>query len=255
MDWKQVRSQLKKMEGMHLQSISGRSGIEVLEVNLDEDYIHLKSADGHKKKRSLAELQRVVDKMKQNLPIFVDCVLGGSGSSRNQPETLLVNLPDVEWLKIDNRKHIVWLAKSTHELGKIQEANAHTVEDARRALSDFESGYVTPPVTMVVFSAHISRTNQFLSALFQGAKAEPIGKGGAYRITASRTAAILLPGPGNNEETDPRVLSCVTVPNVEEAVNRIKAIYPESTSKTASLKPKIMIVKLNNGAALALAEN
>jgi hypothetical protein len=241
------------MEGLHLQSISGKSGIQVLEVDLDEDYISLKSESGEKR-RPLAELRRVVDKMKLNLPIFVDCVLGGSGSSRNQPETLLVNLPDVEWLKIDNRKHIVWLGRDTHELGTIRTADAFTAKTAQQALADFESGYLAAPISMVVFSSHISRTSQFLSTLLQGATTEPIGRSGTYRIASSRLAAILLPGRGKDDEY-PRVLSCVSVPNAEEAVNRIKAVYPDSISSVVSTKPKILIVRLNNGTELALAEN
>jgi len=53
--------------------------------------------------------------------IHVDALLRGSGSSRNQPETILASMPDVEYLMKDKKKHVVWVGENTHKLGTLKE--------------------------------------------------------------------------------------------------------------------------------------
>jgi len=56
--------------------------------------------------------------------VHVDEVLHGSGTSRNQPETILANLPYVEWLKLDNKKHIAFVGKNTHLYGTLKQMDS-----------------------------------------------------------------------------------------------------------------------------------
>lgn len=58
----------------------------------------------------------------------VDSVLGGSGSSRSQPETILANLPYVEWLTVAGKKNIAYVGDDTHEKGTL-----HKMDDDKAA--------------------------------------------------------------------------------------------------------------------------
>ncbi|MCX7591000.1 MAG: hypothetical protein N2255_05170, partial [Kiritimatiellae bacterium] len=70
MDWNQVLSFLRQMEGHLLHSISGRSDIRVVKV--DDDYIRLKAVSGEVKSRPLAELRRVAERLTLYMPVHVD---------------------------------------------------------------------------------------------------------------------------------------------------------------------------------------
>jgi hypothetical protein len=122
MDWKVTSKNLKKLVGKDLESISGKSNIRVKAVEDEYVEVRAKTKAGKAKivRRRTEELQKIVAKMDKGVPIHVDAEVKGSGSSRNQPETILANMPDVEWTKVDNRKHIVWVGKNTHSIGSLK---------------------------------------------------------------------------------------------------------------------------------------
>ena len=51
----------------------------------------------------------------------VEIVFGGSGSSRNQVETIFASLPYVEWLYIHGKKSISYIGKDTHDYGTLKQ--------------------------------------------------------------------------------------------------------------------------------------
>jgi hypothetical protein len=118
MDWSETFETVKKLAGKKLKSISGRSDVTL--VSIDEDHVVVRSKDGIKE-RPIKELQGLVKKLGKGKPVHVDTAVHGSRSSRNQPETILANLANVEWLKKKNRKHIVWVGEDTHEIGTLKE--------------------------------------------------------------------------------------------------------------------------------------
>jgi hypothetical protein len=118
MEWQQTYQRLRHMLGLKLHSISGKTDITLGSVDADVITVSAQSGD---KNRPTEELRRIVSKMDLGQPIHVDSVLFGSGSSRNQPETILANMPDVEWLNLNGRKHIVWVGKQTHDMGTLKE--------------------------------------------------------------------------------------------------------------------------------------
>ena len=120
MNWDQALARLRDMSGLDLPSISGRANIKILSV--DGGYIRI-SAQRGEVERPISELQNLVSMMDLNVPIHVETALHGSGSSRNQPETILANMPDVEYLYVNKRKHIVWVGHDTHPPGTIQEVS------------------------------------------------------------------------------------------------------------------------------------
>lgn len=119
MDYIEVIKDLKKMKGLQLQSINPGYNITIL--NVTDTSIVLRTSTGKELRRSLAEIKKIVDALSTERPIHVDSILGGSGSSRNQPETILANLPYIEWLRIKKKKHIVWVKERTHPYGSNKE--------------------------------------------------------------------------------------------------------------------------------------
>ncbi|HLV89417.1 MAG TPA: hypothetical protein VKV39_20710 [Candidatus Sulfotelmatobacter sp.] len=123
MDWQKTFERLQTMVGRKLGSISGKSDIILEDVDESHITISAKTSAGKKKtvRRSTEELKGLVSKMKLGVPIHVDSEVHGSGSSRNQPETILANMPDVEWVRVQGRKHVVWVGKKTHKRGTLRE--------------------------------------------------------------------------------------------------------------------------------------
>ena len=105
---------------MKLNSIRQGAEIEILEIDLEKDNLILKTVAGQKKSRPIEELRKIWSQMMIKPAVHVEGVLHGSGTSRNQPETILANLPYIEWLKIDNKKHISYVEKNTHPYGTIK---------------------------------------------------------------------------------------------------------------------------------------
>lgn len=118
MDWDETFENVKKLVGKKLKSITGRADITVISVT--DDQIVVRSKDGDKK-RPVEELKVVVKKLAKGKPVHVDRALHGSRPSRNQPETILANIPSVEWLRVKQRKHLVWVGQDTHKLGTLKE--------------------------------------------------------------------------------------------------------------------------------------
>jgi hypothetical protein len=119
MDWAETLKNLKKMEGMRLKSISGKSDIKV--VSVADDYVTIETKTKKTKRRKISEIKGIAEHMTKGKVLHVDAELQGSGSSRNQPETLIANMPDVEFVMKDKKKHVVWTGENTHKLGTLKE--------------------------------------------------------------------------------------------------------------------------------------
>ena len=121
MDWKKTYSRLQKLQGREIRSISGRADIRF--VSISPDHYVVETPRGPKPRRT-RELMKAVKAMSLNKPIHIETtVFHGSTSSRSHPETVLAALPDVEWLKVNGRKHIVWRGKDSHRLGTLRKSD------------------------------------------------------------------------------------------------------------------------------------
>lgn len=118
------------LAGKKIQSIRRGADITIESVDFSHDRIVVRSRSGDKS-RSFAELERVWKALKRDRFVHVDSVLGGSGSSRNQPETLFAALPFVEWTSIDRKKHIVLAGSDTHPPGTLKKAAPDLVAEVR----------------------------------------------------------------------------------------------------------------------------
>lgn len=116
--------------GKNLRSISGKSNITLKSINpITGDFV-VTTKNGVDKPRPGTMLRSYWDDLQSQPAVHSDITSGGSRSSRSHPETILANLPFVEWLKIDNRKHITLRKNRTHAAGTIKEmagANADKI--------------------------------------------------------------------------------------------------------------------------------
>jgi hypothetical protein len=119
MEWSEAFTRIQQIQGLLLQSISGKTDIQLISIDAIE-YV-VRRQDGVLKSRNTSELSDLVDLLILNHPIHVDRALHGSNSSRSHPETTLANLPDVEWRRINRRKHILWVGHETHQPGSLRE--------------------------------------------------------------------------------------------------------------------------------------
>ncbi|MEC6881600.1 DUF262 domain-containing protein [Photobacterium piscicola] len=67
----------------------------------------------------------------------VDQALYGSGSSRNQPETIFANLPYIEHFKYKNKKHILLCSKVTHANGTLLEVPLSEYRILRKKIDNY----------------------------------------------------------------------------------------------------------------------
>lgn len=136
MKFEAVVEDIKKLLGIELRSIRPGADITITEVNVSEGRIELLDASKNRRSRSISELRRVWNEMSLHKAVHVDSVLAGSGSSRNQPETILASLPYVEWLLINGRKNISFIGRPTHAPGTLKQMDnvaAQALRDAIRA--------------------------------------------------------------------------------------------------------------------------
>ena len=120
---KTVQDVLKDVElnliGKELSGISGNATVfKITEVDYNNDSLVL-DVQGTRKTWTFERMSKVWEELYYRPAANVEVVFGGSGSSRNQVETIFASLPYVQWLLIDGKKHIAYVAKHTHPFGKL----------------------------------------------------------------------------------------------------------------------------------------
>jgi len=138
MKYEEVVSDIKRLVGKRLRSIRPGADITLTDVDAYQQRLELTDSIGNQRSRPLAEIRQVWEELCTTPAVHVDSVLAGSGSSRNQPETILANLPYVEWLVINSRKHIALVPKPSHPSGTLKEMDglaAHKIRAGMRQQS------------------------------------------------------------------------------------------------------------------------
>ena len=72
---------------------------------------------------SINQIKKILDVLRENVPLDVESALGGSGNTRSIVESLLCLTPSVFFTRISNRKHIVLLSSKEHSLGSLESIN------------------------------------------------------------------------------------------------------------------------------------
>jgi hypothetical protein len=151
MTFETVIHDLQQLIGTKIESIKPGSGITLDEINLKQGRVIITNSSGVKKTRPLNELNLLWNKLIELPAVHVDETLHGSGTSRNQPETIMANLPYIEWFKYNNKKHIAYIGKNTHSLGTKRKMDENNAEILREKLR----GNTTDNLNTVIISNEI----------------------------------------------------------------------------------------------------
>lgn len=187
----EVVQDLHHLIGLRIESI--RPGAHLTIVDIDADSIHLNTTSGYRS-RSLNELKRIWDEMALRPAVHVDEVLHGSGTSRNQPETILANLPYVEWVVINNKKHIAFVGEPTHQYGSLKKMDPIKADETKQRLNTEKSArkivslVVSPDVSGAVESLKqidIGVVTALASGIYQYAT-----ENGIYIVTTPEKAGV-----------------------------------------------------------------
>src|ERR1700694_1286444 len=137
MTFKDILAIWNGLRNRKLQSIKKGADITITDIDYSQDRLTVSSTSGLKS-RSFAELEKVWATLRADRTAQVDSVRGGSGSSRNQPETLFAALPFVEYTFIEQKKHLILLDENTHEAGTLKKASPAIVQEIQRRLQEAE---------------------------------------------------------------------------------------------------------------------
>jgi 5-methylcytosine-specific restriction endonuclease McrBC GTP-binding regulatory subunit McrB len=111
---------IEQLIGMPLSAVTFRTpGIIVNKVDRDSKKYSL-TQEGKDVSRSFNELESIFADLNTNGYVSVDKSLYGSGSSRNQVETVFANLPFIQVFKYKDKKHLLMRAFDVHALGEIE---------------------------------------------------------------------------------------------------------------------------------------
>ena len=233
-----VIEDVRKLEGLELKSINPGSNIVILEVDLFRKSVVIKTSKGQTKTRPFSEIQRIWNEMLSAPAVHVDSILRGSGSSRNQPETILANLPYVEYLKINGKKHIAYVERDTHPYGILREMDGEEA-DAVRARMD---GCDDSAIQSIVVSEDAKSVIESLQSACPGTTSAL-----EYGVYVFRTMTaehlVIASGVVNLEEGTYIVLSS---PN---------GVLPTSVSRRLSIRSRNYVLLEGNGLKLLVRES
>ena len=136
MTFEDVLNDIRKLIGLRLSSIRPGAEITILSIDEEQDNLMLRTAAVATRSRPLRELRTIWDLMMQRPVVHVDEALHGSGTSRNQPETILANLPYVEWLKVNGKKNLAFVNKQTHPYGTLREMDVFQADELKTKLRE-----------------------------------------------------------------------------------------------------------------------
>lgn len=247
MNWQQTFRNLQQMSGLRLPSISGKTDIDIVEV--DAEKISVRGQSGNKT-RPLDELRRVVARMDLGSPIHVDSVLFGSGSSRNQPETILANMPDVEWLVLNGRKHIVWVGRRTHEIGTLRQIDEFQAAEIRTRFRGRGPLTGRAGTMMLVRAKEVRAVSELLSAVLQCSPPQSISGTQAYRLSSDSTEIIIFPDPQMKEPSE--FIPVLKVVDSDEAIERMKKVVGGLQTEKIKLDKEYTLLRLPNAGSLAI---
>ncbi len=165
MTFDDVINDITKLIGLELQSIRPGAAITILEIDKEKNCLILKTSQGQTRSRPLSELQLIWNELIKTPAVHVEGVLHGSGTSRNQPETIFANLPYIEWLKINNKKHIAFVGKSSHPFGTLRQMNPL---EAASITQNSENGFDSSKTNLVIVTNDILNTMSILRMVFPG---------------------------------------------------------------------------------------
>jgi hypothetical protein len=115
----EVLDDIRSLVGLPLHSI--KEGADLTVTQVVDDGVWLRRFDGEPKFRKMHEFDKIIRALNANPggAVHVDTTLNGSAPSRNQPETIFANLPYIEVVYLDGKKHIKLVPAPSHAIGTI----------------------------------------------------------------------------------------------------------------------------------------
>lgn len=144
-----VLGDIHALIGMELKSIRPGADIVLTNIDVTERRFILKSSNGEIKSRPFSEIEAIIKALNVNGVVHVETVLAGSGSSRNQPETIIANLPYIDYTFIDRKKHLVLRDEPSHAAGQLQELD---LIQAKNIVDRFKERQTSLPIQVIVTS-------------------------------------------------------------------------------------------------------
>jgi len=187
MTFDDVLEDIAKLIGMELDSIRPGATIKITDVDVVKDCLTLCNVRGQIKSRPISELETIWRELVRKPAVHVEGVLHGSGTSRNQPETIFANLPYIEWLKIDNKKHISYVGKQTHAFGKLREMDAVHAAEVVNALQITQA---SRSYTAIIVTSDIGKATQTMTASSPGTLSTVMQ--GAYRYESGESCVLFV---------------------------------------------------------------
>jgi hypothetical protein len=172
MTFDEVINDIEKMAGLELESIKPGANITLTGIDRTAKRIELTTSVGNAKTRPFSELKKIWDKLCSSPAAHVDSVLGGSGSSRNQPETVMANLPYIEWFFMDGKKHLTLMQEPTHDYGTLMRMEEVTAIEVKDKLMNFDN----TACEMVIITEDIRSTGVSYENIF-GLPLKPLSPG------------------------------------------------------------------------------
>ena len=156
-----VLKDLYKLIGMNLKSIRPGADVVLTSIDTTEKRFILKTSNGEIKSRPFSEIEAIVKALNADGMVHVETVLAGSGSSRNQPETMLANLPYIDYTFIDRKKHLVLRSEPSHAAGQLQVLD---LIQAQNIIDGFKERQSSLPVQLIVTSKLRETTTSLVAA-------------------------------------------------------------------------------------------
>lgn len=188
MNFLDVLSDIERLKDRKISSIRRGAEITVKDIDRINDRLVLITGAGKKKSRPLSEIRMLWERLCSSAALHVDSALSGSGSSRNQPETILANLPYIEWLNYDGKKHITIVGRETHVLGTLRQMDDVEAEKVKKRLR--EGIETTDLSTIIVVASDVRQAAANLENA-NGLKVESI-EPGVYKQDHSRSRIFII---------------------------------------------------------------
>lgn len=196
MTFEDVINDIEKMVGLDLESIKPGANIILTGVDRTAKRIGLITSTGKEKTRPFSELQKIWDKLCSSPAAHVDSVLGGSGSSRNQPETIMANLPYIEWFFMDGKKHLALMKEPTHDYGTLYKMDDVAATEIRDNLLNKEN----TTCEVVIVTENIKETAEAFEKV-SGMPLKPISPG-VYEQYKDKVRFIFVSKGNINEDIE-----------------------------------------------------
>jgi hypothetical protein len=228
MKYEDVLKDIEKLTGKKLLCISPHAmPLEIIKVDWNTKRVLVRATNGNEISRSFQELEKVWTALQELPAVHVDSdALNGGGSMRNQPETIFANLPYVEYVVIDRKKHLVLMPSETHAIGTLRKMDQIMAQDV--VAKKKKQSLLEPPPSSVIVCRKLKECIDKITNL-TGISAEPVcGNPYAYKMYKPGQRILFL----NNSKVPEGVYMCVQKNNttgisLEVQIDKYALFWPD----------------------------